>query len=148
MRIKFTTPQEPGIYLHIRRANRVWTLCGVKGEEIEKVSVNDAGLSLDCYRVIVQADGKSALVIRFADLHRHSDYSLMDGMTKIPEMVKRTEYAGALTDHGNMYGFLEHYKAMKKAGKKPILGVEAYQEDLKGELDGNHLILLAKNFKG
>lgn len=148
MRIKFKTPQEPGAYLHICRADGSWTLCGNKDTEIEKVSFNDAGLGLDRYRVIVQEDGQSALVIRFADLHRHSDYSLMDGMTKVPEMVKRTEYAGALTDHGNMYGFLEHYKAMRKAGKKPILGFEAYQESLKGELEGNHLILLAKNFKG
>ena len=148
MRIKFKTPQEPGAYLHICRADGSWTLCGDKDTEIEKVSFNDAGLGLDRYRVIVREDGQSALVIRFADLHRHSDYSLMDGMTKVPEMVKRTEYAGALTDHGNMYGFLEHYKAMRKAGKKPILGFEAYQESLKGELEGNHLILLAKNFKG
>ena len=51
-------------------------------------------------------------------------------MTQIPEMVKRTEYAGALTDHGNMYGFLAYYKAMKDAKKKPILGFEGYMEDM------------------
>ena len=74
------------------------------GGTIEQVVFNDRGLGLDKYRVIVQEDGRSAMVIRFADLHRHSDYSLMDGMTTVPEMVKHTEYAGALTDHGNMYG--------------------------------------------
>ena len=61
----------------------------------------------------------------FADPHRHSDCSLLDGMTQIPEMVALTEYAGALTDHGVMYGFLTYYKAMKAAGKKPIIGFEA-----------------------
>lgn len=87
-------------------------------------------------------------VIRFADLHRHSDCSLMDGLSKIPDMVKKTEYAGALTDHGNMYGFVSYYKAMTSAGKKPILGFEAYTENLEGELCSAHLILLAKNNVG
>lgn len=84
-------------------------------------------------------------VIRFADLHRHSDCSLLDGQSKVSEIVKKTEYAGALTDHGNMYGFLEFYKGMKEAGKKPIIGFEAYTENIDGELSKNHLILLAKN---
>ena len=96
------------------------------------------------YRLLGLETGESR-VIRFADLHRHSDNSLQDGMTKVKEMVERTEYAGALTDHGNMYGYLEFYKGMKKAGKKPILGFEGYMENLSGELDRNHVILLAKN---
>ena len=75
------------------------------------------------YRLLGLETGESR-VIRFADLHRHSDNSLQDGMTKVKEMVARTEYAGALTDHGNMYGYLEFYKGMKKAGKKPILGFD------------------------
>lgn len=98
------------------------------------------------YRGIYQAGAVN--VIRFADLHRHSDCSLMDGLSKIPDMVKKTEYAGALTDHGNMYGFVSYYKAMKAAGKKPILGFEAYTENLEGDLCGAHLILLAKNLEG
>ena len=110
MRVKFKTQQEPGTHLHICRNGTNWTLQSAGGT-IEQVVFNDRGLGLDKYRVIVQEDGRSAMVIRFADLHRHSDYSLMDGMTTVPEMVKHTEYAGALTDHGNMYGFLEHYKA-------------------------------------
>lgn len=147
MKIQFETRQEPGRHLHILKNGNSWTLQGAEGS-IEEISVDDKRLGLDKYRVIVQDDGKSALVIRFADLHRHSDYSLMDGMTTVQEMAQRTEYAGALTDHGNMYGFLEHYKAMKNLDKKPIIGFEAYQESLTGELDGAHLILLAKNFEG
>lgn len=99
------------------------------------------------YKLLGLENGE-ARIIRFADLHRHSDNSLLDGMTQIPEMVKRTEYAGALTDHGNMYGFLAYYKDMKKAGKKPILGFEGYMENMDGELDCRHVILLAKNKQG
>ena len=61
MRIKFKTPQEPGAYLHICRADGSWTLCGDKDTEIEKVSFNDAGLGLDRYRVIVREDGQSQM---------------------------------------------------------------------------------------
>lgn len=93
-------------------------------------------------------DEYTVKIIRFADIHRHSGYSLLDGGIKISELVKKTEYVGALTDHGNMYGFLEYYKEMKKAGKQPILGFEAYMETIDGGREGNHLILLAKNKEG
>ena len=63
-------------------------------------------------------------------------------------MVSRLDYAGAITDHGAMYGFLDFYKKMKKAGKKPIIGMEAYVETLDGKKKGNHLILLAENKAG
>ena len=58
-----------------------------------------------------------------------------------------TEY-GALTDHGNMFGFLQYYKQMKKKGKQPILGFEVYAETIDGKKEGNHLVLLAKNEEG
>lgn len=101
-------------------------------------------LGRQSYKVIMDAPD-SGRVVRFADLHRHSDNSLLDGMTKVSEMAKATEYAGALTDHGNMYGFLEFYTEMTKAGKKAIIGMEAYTDGLDGELEGYHLVLLAKN---
>lgn len=104
-------------------------------------------LGLDTYRV-QGLPGGNARIITYADLHRHSDGSLKDGVTQIPQMVKKTEYAGALTDHGNMYNFLDCYREMKKAGKKPIIGVEAYMEDMEGQLTRNHIILLAKNLTG
>ena len=148
MLIKFKKAQEPGTRLDIRKFNSGWSLWAGE-EQIEKnVKIDDKDLGLDHYKVIVQQDGLSAMVVRFADLHRHSDNSLMDGVIPVGKMVACTEYAGALTDHGNMYGFLEFYKGMKKAGKHPIIGFEAYQESLLGKLDGNHLILLAKNQQG
>lgn len=95
----------------------------------------------------VEQDGQYRL-IRFADLHRHSEYSLLDGCIRIGDMEKHTDFCGAITDHGNMYGALSYYKTMKKAGKLPIIGEEFYCEDRNGEKHGNHLILLAKNQVG
>lgn len=87
-------------------------------------------------------------IARFADLHRHSDNSLLDGICKVKDMVKRSVPQGALTDHGVLYGFLEFYKEMRKAGKKPIIGCEVYVENLSHELSRDHLILLAENNEG
>lgn len=95
----------------------------------------------------------------FVHLHTHSHYSLLDGMNKIPELVSRAKEFGmeaiALTDHGSMYGAIEFYKECKKAGIKPIVGVEAYmarrtRHDREADLDGKsyHLTLLAKNNTG
>ncbi len=95
----------------------------------------------------------------FVHLHTHSHYSLLDGLTKIDDLVKTAKAYGmdaiALTDHGSMYGAIEFYKACKKEGIKPIIGVEAYiaertRFDKDPGLDNKryHLTLLAKNEKG
>ncbi|MFA6422401.1 MAG: DNA polymerase III subunit alpha [Candidatus Buchananbacteria bacterium] len=92
----------------------------------------------------------------FVHLHTHSHYSLLDGLGKVDELIKKAiEYnmpALALTDHGVMYGAIEFYKKAKKAGIKPIIGVEAYVArnghlNKRPKLDEKpyHLILLAKN---
>ena len=66
----------------------------------------------------------------FAHLHVHSEYSLLDGMSKIPALVKKVKASGmtacALTDHGVMYGLADFYNECKKQGIKPILGCECY----------------------
>jgi DNA polymerase-3 subunit alpha len=96
---------------------------------------------------------------RFVHLHTHSHYSLLDGLAKIDELVNeagRMEMpALALTDHGNLYGAIEFYKKCKKAGIKPIIGVEAYlaYESLlqkRPNIDDKryHLTLLAQNETG
>lgn len=84
-------------------------------------------------------------VLRFADLHMHSSYSLLDGMSKIEGIVQKVEYAAAITEHGTMYGLVEKYKKMLEFNKFPIVGFEAYVSDAEGGLTANHLILIAKN---
>lgn len=95
----------------------------------------------------------------FVHLHTHSHYSLLDGLGKIDDLVKKAvDYnmpALALTDHGVMYGAVEFYKKAKKAGIKPIIGVEAYVArnghlNKRPRIDERpyHLILLAKNEEG
>jgi DNA polymerase-3 subunit alpha len=66
----------------------------------------------------------------FVHLHLHSEYSLLDGAVRIPELMKKVKACGmpavALTDHGNLFGAIEFYQEAEKAGVKPIIGVEAY----------------------
>jgi len=91
---------------------------------------------------------------KFTHLHTHSHYSLLDGLAKIDDLVDRAKTLGmnslALTDHGNLHGSVEFYKKAKKAGLKPILGVEAYidPETESGEFRYHHLTLLAENETG
>lgn len=92
----------------------------------------------------------------FVHLHVHTQYSLLDGAARIPELVKRAKELGqtalAITDHGVMYGVIDFYRACNAEGIKPILGMEAYvakgKYDALGDTrdrDSAHLILLAKN---
>jgi len=91
-------------------------------------------------------------------LHNHSDYSLLDGASKIENMVETAVSMGmpavALTDHGNLFGAIQFYAAAEKHGIKPIIGCEVYvakENRLKKEGGGdqsNHLVLLAENLQG
>src|SRR5437667_4911149 len=96
----------------------------------------------------------------FVHLHCHSHYSLLDGASRIPELVARAKEQGmnalALTDHGNLYGAIEFYRECRAAGLNPILGYEAYiAPGRRGEREarrrgeaGFHLTLLAQNRTG
>lgn len=93
----------------------------------------------------------------FTHLHVHTEYSLLDGSSKIKELVKRVKELGmdsiAITDHGVMYGVIDFYKAAKEVGIKPILGCEIYvtlgsrfeKETGKSGSKYHHLVLLAEN---
>ena len=96
----------------------------------------------------------------FTHLHVHTEYSLLDGSSKIKELVHHTKELGmdsiAITDHGVMYGVIDFYKAAKAEGIKPILGCEIYvtpgsrfeKEARQGSSNYFHLVLLAENDRG
>lgn len=99
---------------------------------------------------------------QFVHLHLHTDYSLLDGAIQVKPLAQRTAELGmqacAMTDHGNMFGAISFYNAMKSKGVKPIIGCEVYiarrsRKDRAGaagpgEKANYHLILLAKNLEG
>lgn len=95
----------------------------------------------------------------FVHLHTHTEYSLLDGASRIDELVSACKNAGmnslAITDHGVMYGAVEFYKSCKKYGVKPIIGCEVYvaprsrfNKEGRADKEYAHLVLLAKNEKG
>ncbi len=92
----------------------------------------------------------------FVHLHLHTEFSLLDGATRISSIADKAISLGqdavAITDHGVMYGAVEFYTALKEKGIKPIIGCEVYVaprgrhfKDGKQDASGNHLILLCKN---
>jgi DNA polymerase-3 subunit alpha len=96
---------------------------------------------------------------KFVHLHVHSEFSLLDGLGKLDQLILRAKELGmdtlALTDHGAMYGSFKYYLKAKAAGIKPIIGVETYMArrsrfDKEGKIDTDpyHLVLLAKNETG
>lgn len=109
---------------------------------------------------IIDNDGKTGYEVPdFVHLHVHTEYSLLDGASRLEEITARAAELGmkslAITDHGAMYGAVGFYKAAKKAGIKPIIGCEVYlaptSRFTKTAVDGDlyyHLILLAENETG
>ena len=95
----------------------------------------------------------------FVHLHNHSHYSLLDGLTKVPNMIDRAKELGmeaiAITDHGTLSGLIEFYKEAKARGIKPVLGIESYvasrkhtDKDASKDKQYYHLIILAMNNAG
>jgi DNA polymerase-3 subunit alpha len=95
----------------------------------------------------------------FVHLHVHTQYSILDGFSHIPNLVKRTKELGmpalAITDHGMLYGVIDFFNTAKQEGIKPIIGMEAYisprsMRDKDPYLDRSsaHLLLLAENQTG
>lgn len=97
--------------------------------------------------------------MKFTHLHLHTHYSLLDGLSKIDELLDYVKELGmdsiAITDHGAMYGVIEFYQKAKAKGIKPIMGEEFYiakegMDQKRPNIDNEkyHLVLLAKNFTG
>ena len=96
---------------------------------------------------------------KFVHLHVHTEYSLLDGLSKIESLLIHVKENGmdtvAITDHGVMYGVIEFYKKALKEGVKPIIGMEGYVTNVnhkerpeRGKFQNYHLLLLAKNNEG
>ncbi len=94
----------------------------------------------------------------FTHLHTHTEYSLLDGMSKMAPLMDRVKALGqesiAMTDHGALYGAIDFYREARERGIKPIIGVEAYvaqgtrHSRERGDTRPYHLIMLARNMEG
>lgn len=95
----------------------------------------------------------------FAHLHVHTQYSILDGASSIPNIIEKAKNLGmealAITDHGNMFGVKEFHNAAIRKGIKPVIGCEIYvakrtisETNVREDRSGDHLILLAKNLTG
>ncbi len=109
--------------------------------------------------LVEASKGKMSEQQPFVHLHVHSEFSLLDGLSRIDHLAKQAKKlnmpALALTDHGTMYGTMDFYRACKRHGIKPILGVEAYvaarkmhQKDSQKDRERFHLLLLAQDQTG
>jgi len=107
----------------------------------------------------IERHSDSRFDMSFVHVHNHTEYSLLDGANRIPEMVARSKELGmdalAITDHGVMFGVMEFSMECHKKGVKPIIGVEAYmapnghlKKDGKEENETFHQLLLAKDLDG
>jgi DNA polymerase-3 subunit alpha len=112
-------------------------------------------LSRDCRALLAMTNKMS----NFVHLHGHTEYSLLDGLSKVKKLVARVKEMGmpavAITDHGGMYGVIEFYKACVAANIKPIIGCELYvarrsHTDKEGRQDAEpyHLTVVAKDHEG
>ncbi len=114
-------------------------------------------MDADDARAMSSADAEQAEA--FVHLHTHTEYSLLDGASRISDLVATAKRHGqpalAITDHGALYGAVKFYTAARAAGIKPVIGCEMYmaprsRHDREGrtDRDPNHLILLARNETG
>lgn len=151
-KLDFNLKEDMFINVELQEDNLVFSTNN--GEVIDTVEVGDS-IELFKYRkklkaVIVEIYNQKITlqIVRWADLHRYSGYSLLESSSKVKDIVDKTDYVGALTDKGVMYGSVEYYKLMKKEGKRPILGFETITESIDGKKEGYPLVLLAMNEKG
>lgn len=126
----------------------------------ERITIQHVGAAL------AVSDGKGGInICRYFNYHVHSKYSILDGMNEVKTLAHLSSGVSAISEHGNMFSFLEWQKACEKEGKKAVFAFEAYVESVNGAIsekgldkvleeetegvkEGCHLILIAKSDEG
>ena len=89
---------------------------------------------------------------RFVHLRVHTEYSLVDGLIRVPELVKAVRAAGmpavAVTDQSNLFGMVKFYRAALAAGVKPVVGVDLWLENPADRAQPHRLVLLCQDARG
>ena len=143
-----------------------------KFKELHPVPIEPIGLKVEAYheekpkteKPVSQPVANNEVAVKkevrsFTHLHVHTQFSVLDGLSKIPALIKKAKDDGmpavAITDHGNMFGVKSFHQTALKEGIKPILGCEVYvarrgleKKESKVDASGWHLVLLAKNETG
>ena len=153
------------VYPVLPSEGRIWLLLGE-----EKVDITDRLEKKDImyinhtgYALGVSDGDKGINLCKYFNYHVHSRYSILDAMNKVEKLAELSSGVSAISEHGNMFSFLEWQKAMQKVGKHPVFAFEAYVEDAKealsktsialndkieGQKNGSHLILIARTQEG
>ncbi|NOQ24749.1 MAG: DNA polymerase III subunit alpha [Bacteroidales bacterium] len=130
------------------------------GIEYESFKVNEfSEISIEEEERKLQNAATGSKLQPFVHLHVHSQYSILDGAASTAQIARKAKADGmlavAITDHGGMFGVKEFHVSCKKNDIKPIIGIEVYvarrgylRKEDKTDASGNHLILLAKNYRG
>jgi DNA polymerase-3 subunit alpha len=129
------------------------------GIDVEPYHEEEESFELPQEVTETELDEADLLEVKFTHLHVHTQFSVLDGMSGIPKLIKKAKEDGmvavAITDHGNMFGVKKFHDFAMKEGLKPIIGCEVYvarrsmkQKEAKVDRSGWHMVLLAKNEQG
>lgn len=146
MRLNLNTPGTPGELFKIMPEGNAFRING-EIYQIDDAFTANAIRRLGWCLGSVLSDGSTVEIMLYASTHTHSEFSILDGMSKIKDLAKTAVGAMALTDHGNMFGTFSFQKAMQAANKKPLIGCEVYMRE-DGFSGYYHLILIAKSDRG
>lgn len=127
--------------------NRIFLVGTAGGLDISNLLTEEES---DAVRLLGKAlaiavDSEHINLVLNVNYHTHSEFSILDGMSRVKDIAKKSSGVSAITEHGNMYSMLKWQTEMKKLGKKAIFGCEVYAESMDGSKDSNHLLFLAKD---
>lgn len=132
------------------RENRIFLVGTAGGLDISSLLTEEESnaVRLVGKALAIAVDSEHINLVLNVNYHTHSEFSILDGMSRVKDIAKKSSGVSAITEHGNMYSMLKWQTEMKKLGKKAIFGCEVYAESIDGNKDGNHLLFLAKDEVG